>query len=302
MQWRFTQVSCLVVACVVGHPVTQAQHAASPITPVAQATLGCPPPILFHNNQTANPELVIADLAFEGNPQMAMADQNQIMSALQQRRYSGDLDGVTSELQERVRQAWQERGYFKVQVHGNARILTRAPLENRIAVAFQVDEGQQYRLREITFKNNRALSNVQALRDLFDIKDGDMFNVAQVSKSLERLTDAYGQIGYVNFSSIPDTRIDEDGRTISLDVDLDEGKQFYVSSINVTGLDEHGPRDIMKEFLLKPGDVYNQRLLELSTKRLSAPESGMWARCQVQQDETAAAVAITISFLRCSAQ
>ncbi len=105
-------------------------------------------------------------------------------------------------------------------------ILTSRPLESRIAVSLQVHEGQQYRLGGITFKNNRAIRSEQVLRSLFAIKDGDVFNVAQVSEGLEKLNAAYRQFGYINFTSVPDTRFNEEDQTISLDVDLDEGKQF----------------------------------------------------------------------------
>ena len=38
-----------------------------------------------------------------------------------------------------------------------------------------IEEGDQYTLGEITFKNNKAVSNTKALRSLFPIKDGDIF-------------------------------------------------------------------------------------------------------------------------------
>lgn len=299
MRRRLPQGVCLAVACVaVCHPLTQAQLAASEM-PVAQAVLQCPPPVIFKHD---GPRIVIADLIFEGSVRMAIPDQDQIAASLKQRSYSGDADGVASDLEERVRRAWQEHGYFKVQVRGHTTILTSSPLENRIAVSFQVDEGQQYLLSGIAFKNNRAIPSEQLLRSLFAIKDGDLFNVAQVSKGLEKLSAFYGQFGYINFTSVPDTRINEESQTISLDVALDEGKQFYVSSIDAIGLDEHSSQDVMKDFLLKPGDVYNQRLLGLSTKHLSTPQPGMLAELQFDQNEAAGTVAITISFRHCSAK
>jgi outer membrane protein insertion porin family len=268
--------------------------------PVAQAALQCPPPVRFPNDQITLPKVVIADLNFEGSVGMGIPEQNQITASLKQRSYSGDPDGVASDLEERVRRAWQEHGYFKVQVRGNVTILTSSPLESRIAVTFQVDEGQQYRLSGITFENNRAISNEQLLRSLFAIKDGDLFNGAPVSKGLEKLKAVYGQFGYINFTPVPNTRVNEEKQTISLDVDLDEGKQFYVNRINAIGFDEHGSQDIVKDFLLKPGDIYNQRLLDLSMEHLSSRQSVTLA--ELDPDETAGTVAITISLRHCSAK
>jgi outer membrane protein assembly factor BamA len=297
---RLPQGVCLVAACILGcHPVTYAQLSDPHEMPVAQAVLQCPPPVRFSDRQIA-PRIVIADLTFEGSTGIAIANRDQIAASLKQRSYPDDRDGVGSDVEEIVRRAWQEHGYFNVRVRGDTTILTSSPLESRVAVTLQVDEGQQYRLSGITFKNNRAISNEQVLRSLFAIQDGDLFNVAEVGKGLENLRALYGQFGYINFTPVPDAQVNDMSQTISLEVDLDEGKQFYVSSINTAGIDERDSQDALKGFLLKPGDIYNQRLLDLSTERLSARRSGVFA--EWQQDETAGTVAITIGSRHCSAK
>jgi hypothetical protein len=47
---------------------------------------------------------------------MASADQDQISTSIIHNQYFGDLDNVTSKVLESVRLAWQEHGYFNVQV------------------------------------------------------------------------------------------------------------------------------------------------------------------------------------------
>jgi outer membrane translocation and assembly module TamA len=295
MRPMFLQSVCLPVVFFVGcHSTTQAQVADSSEMPVVMSGLQCPPRVVFREDQIASPKVVIADLTFEGGVRMAIADRDQIANSLKQSSYSGDLDGVASDLEERVRRAWREHGYFNVQVRGNTAILSSSPLENRIAVTFQVDEGQQYRLSGMTFKRNTAISE-QSLHSLFAINDGDLFNVVQISNGLEKLSAAYGELGYLNATAIPATRINEENQTILLDVDIDEGKQFYVSNINILGLDEYGSQAVMNDFLLKPGDVCNQRLLDSATKRLSALQLGM--RAELLRDERAGTV--TISFRQC---
>jgi outer membrane protein assembly factor BamA len=118
---------------------------------------------------------VRADLIFEGSIQMPRANQEQIAASIKQRSYSGDLDEVTDEVLERVKWEWQDRGYFKVQVQGNSKVLTSNPIAERISITVHVDEGQQYRLSEIAFKNNKAISDVKLLRGFFPIRDGGIF-------------------------------------------------------------------------------------------------------------------------------
>jgi outer membrane protein assembly factor BamA len=80
----------------------------------------------------------------------------------------------------------------------------------------QVDEGQQYRLEDIRFNNSRAISNVDALRSLFPVKDGDIFSREEVAKGLDNLRFAYRQNGYINFTSIPNTQFNDERQIISL--------------------------------------------------------------------------------------
>jgi outer membrane protein insertion porin family len=197
-----------------------------------------------------------------------------------------------------VRRAWQNRGFFEVQVRGGAKLLTSSAASERISVAVQVDEGQQFLLGNITFKNNRGISSVDALRNLFPLKDGDIFSREKIAKGLDNLRFAYRQLGYINSTSVPETRINEESRTISLDVYIDEGKQFYISSINVIGHDA----DVLHDLLLKPGDIYDQRLVDLFLQRYAdflPTDASPDASTHLRLDEQQATVAIAFDFRRC---
>jgi outer membrane protein insertion porin family len=147
-----------------------------------------------------------------------------------------------------------------VQVSGKAKTVASSH-DRRIAIEVRVDEGMQYRLSEIAFKNNEAISDAAGLRGLFPIKDGDIFSREKIAAGLENLRKSYGELGYLNFTAVPNTVFDDTRGMISLEIDVDEGKQFYVSSINIVGLDEHTRREILKDFPV--GHVYNPRLFRL---------------------------------------
>ena len=56
-----------------------------------------------------------------------------------------------------------------------------------------------------------------------------------MAKGLENLRKAYGELGDINFSAVPEQSIDEEKKTVSLEIDVDEGKQFSVRRIEFTG-------------------------------------------------------------------
>jgi len=87
--------------------------------------------------------------------------------------------------------------------------------------------------------------------------------------SLEQLRKAYGELGYINFVGTPVPRIDEAKKLIYLDIDIDEGKPFYVSRIEFQGNSITRDKVIRRELLLEEGQVYNSRLWDLSILRLN---------------------------------
>jgi outer membrane protein insertion porin family len=183
---------------------------------------------------------------------------------------------------ERVRQAYRDKGYYnaaieepKTQIRdqGGLNWFTFRPSKGkRIDILMPVEEGARYRLGTITFSGNKAVNNVRALRGTFAVKDGEWFNATMIGKGLENLKKAYGQLGYINFGAIPKPVFDDVKKTVSLNVDIDEGKPFYVSRIEFQGNTITRDKVIRRELMLDEGNVYNSQLWEYSLLRLNQLE------------------------------
>jgi outer membrane protein insertion porin family len=182
---------------------------------------------------------------------------------------------------ERVRAEYQNRGYFKVlvddpktEIHDTGRTGLHIPwiqpgLGKSVDITLPIEEGERYRLGTIIFKNNKAISNQAALRSLFPMKDGDIFSREKVATGLKNLTKAYGEAGFINFTPVPDTKFDDEKKTIDLTIDVDEGKQFYVRRIEFQGNTTTRDKVIRREVALEEGQIYNSRYWELSLLRLN---------------------------------
>ncbi len=196
---------------------------------------------------------------------------------------------------ERVRQAFRDKGYYntaieepKTQIRdeGGLNWFTFRPRKGkRIDILMPIEEGARYRLGTITFSGNKAVSNVKALRATFAVKDGDFFNATLIAKGLENLKKAYGQLGYINFGAIPKPVFDEQKKTVSLNIDIDEGKPFYVARIEFEGNRITRDKVIRRELMLGEGQVYNSQLWEYSLLRLNQLE--YFEPLKVDQDSTA---------------
>ncbi len=238
------------------------------------------------------PKVKVGKIHFEGNKHISSRTLKHAMKNLRpigvphsiflESLFTKTYDGSKLEEDtEHVRNEFQNRGYYKVivqdpdvKIHDTGHTGFHLPLLQHgpgksADINIPIEEGEQYRLASITFKNNKAVPNTQALRAQFPIKDGDIFSREKIAKGLENLRKAYGTQGYINFTSIPTPTFDEDKKTITLDIDVDEGKQFFVRRIEFSGNTTTRDKVIRREIALEEGQQYNQQLWEFSILRLN---------------------------------
>jgi outer membrane protein insertion porin family len=237
------------------------------------------------------PKVKVGKIKFEGNKAIRSRDLQSAMKNLKpigiphsiflENLFPRTYDSTKlSEDAERVRYFYQTKGYFKAlvgdpktQIHDTNGVKWYFPFKSSpgkaVDITIPVEEGQRYKLKEITFSGNKAVTNTKALRGMFKIKDGDVFDTEAIRKGLEALRKAYAALGYINFTPVPNTEADDEKRTISLRIDLDEGKQFYVRRIEFQGNTTTRDKVIRRELALEEGQIYNGNLWELSLLRLN---------------------------------
>lgn len=204
---------------------------------------------------------VIREVQFVTMGLSSFAEQNQIAASLVGLCFA---ENKKDDLEERIRFGFQHLGFFRVRTLALKIEAPDSANPPTVSVIAHVDEGARYRLKSITFTGNKAISNLTALRSQFPIADGEIFDRETVSKGLEDLRYAYAQLGYMNFSAVPETQIDEDSKLISLNIDCDEGRQFVIKSFTVKGADQQTEAALRGFWpaMLEPGQVYNARLIK----------------------------------------
>ncbi len=237
------------------------------------------------------PTVKVGKIAFEGNYNLsdrilrnAMVNSKPVgipHSIILENLFARTFDASKlDEDTERVRQAYRERGYFMAETsdptthvrdEGGLNWFTLRPSTGkRIDILMPVDEGDRYRLGGINFTGvDPRQWNLKALRATFAEKDGDWFNATLFSKGLEALRKAFGAQGYINMVAAPVPRRDDAKKLVYLDIDITEGKRFYVSRIEFTGNTVTRDKVIRRELLLEEGQVYSQQRWDLSILRLN---------------------------------
>src|SRR5580704_5253498 len=175
-------------------------------------------------------------------------------------RLSGEFVGScynddSEEMQERLRAAFQEHGYFAVEV----KHLTFKPSDplgapKPVAVEAEVVEGPKYRLAKITFLENHALS-IKALSAEFPLKPGDVFERGKVASGLESLRKLYTSKGFLDVTSIPATEPSSNG-TITLTVTVIEGPHYHMGKLEIVAGKETAAR-LRAEWKMAEGSAYD---------------------------------------------
>jgi hypothetical protein len=234
----------------------------------------------------------LQDVRFKGDTRLDGVDLKKCAGDLKSRVYVGThwTDYFVGTVETKC---LLEKGYFKSAVTASTLQLPDKTSTHQFAVTFDIDAGPRYRLGNITFKGNYAMSDPNALRDLFPLKDGSILDRMAIAKGLENLRYAYGELGYINFTPVPSATFNDEKKLAFFEIDMDEGKKFYVSSIDILGADPQ----VLNDLPLTKGQVYNARFVNLFLrKHLPGADVNDPRLQQRSLDERNGTVAITFDF------
>jgi outer membrane protein insertion porin family len=140
-------------------------------------------------------------------------------------------------------------------------------------ITIPIEEGSQYKLGKLFIRSSdpeKGLFFKQAyLKEVFPLKQGDIFDAGKVRDSFKNYTKLYGAWGFVDFTATPQFDINEKSKVINLTLVFDEEKQYYVRRIDFSGNTTTRDKVIRRELLINEGDLFNSHLWELSLLRLN---------------------------------
>jgi hypothetical protein len=193
---------------------------------LASAALGQSRPAESANNIHINKLVIVSN-------SLPDADRQQIIRNFEHKTYFQDETG------ERIRQALQDMGYFKAMVdEPKVSFPAHAEKSGLATVTVTAEPGTQYRLGEIRFEKATVFSTAQ-VRDVFSLRDGELFNRNDFIKGLENMRKLYETKGFVNFVATPVPMFDESRRTIDMVFTIDEGRPFNFGQLLLEGVEPH---------------------------------------------------------------
>jgi outer membrane protein insertion porin family len=172
---------------------------------------------------------------------------------------------------------YQEHGYMLVQVGQPLTRIFEGPrgsipfvrkTKEQFYIEIPVDAGDQYRIGKLELQNC-GVFDCSRMVSAFGLKQGDVVNYKRIKDTLEQFKKLYGNLGYINWSYIPERNINPDKKTMDLVFDFQPDKQFYVNRINFFGNTKTRDKVIRREFYLEEGKIFSSSALENSVLKLN---------------------------------
>ena len=118
-----------------------------------------------------------------------------------------------------------------------ADVLNETAVLRTVAVTLRIREGEQYRLKKITFEKNMLFPEAQ-LEQAFPIKDGEIASEDKIREGERTLRDLYATKGYMQPTPDFSTILNDGAHTLSPHVAMQEGPQFTVNGLTLEGKQE----------------------------------------------------------------
>jgi outer membrane protein insertion porin family len=234
---------------------------------------------------TEGPKLIVKKIVFNGNDSVLSKDLRAVMKTnpldiLTFFNKSGRL--TPSQVEEdraAIRTLYQNRGFADVDV---SQIETQPLEKGGVELVVNITEGTQYRV------NNIAIDGVNIVpagevSSLLKMNAGQLFTPKGMSEDIKAMRDFYGSRGYVDMTIAPEVLPAGPG-AVNLTYRLEEGVQSYINLVNIQGNTRTQDRVIRRELAVKPGEVYDTTLVDVSKKRLE--NLNYFSRVETQPTDT----------------
>ncbi len=130
-----------------------------------------------------------------------------------------------------------------------------------------ITEGEQYRIGAIGFKGDLLDPTADLEKKLKSIP-GEVFNRSLLRSDIGTLTDVYGDKGYAFATINPQTRLDNDKKTVDMTFDMEKGELVSIERINIAGNPKTRDKVIRREMRLTEGGLYSSTGLKRSKQNL----------------------------------
>lgn len=155
-------------------------------------------------------------------------------------------------------------GYLDVKI---GRRLAWNEEKDGVKVTFVVDEGPQYKVRDVRFAGNRIHTQEQLSKNLL-LTSGSTFDQRTLNGDTTKVRDVYGREGYVYTAVHTDVRYLDEPGMVDLVYHIQEDVPHKIGEVRIEGNETTKSRVIRSYTELAPGDIADTTKLKRSEQAL----------------------------------
>lgn len=183
---------------------------------------------------------------------------------------------------------YRDRGYIDVRVDSR---IDLSPDNTEAKVTFVFAEGVPYTLGKVqaTTLEGKPLKVFapEQIAAIMELKTGDVYSYDKLKKSVKAVQDAYGMMGYLDVQVRHSPVRTPDNTQVDLLLEIDEGAQYSVDVITVSGNFLTRDKVIRGPLRLSPGRLFDATELERGKDRLDRMRLFNDTRITVQKEDPA---------------
>ena len=139
--------------------------------------------------------------------------------------------------------------------------------KRRLGIEVPVDEGQRFKLGEISIEGNERFTDEAMLR-LFQRPRGGWLRSGAIDEGLEKVRELYRNFGHL-FSEVDSELRERDGNVADLLIHVTENDQYRVSRLEFEGNSRTRDKVLRREFRVQEGTVLNMGAVKSSLFKIN---------------------------------
>ncbi|HKS81227.1 MAG TPA: POTRA domain-containing protein [Candidatus Acidoferrales bacterium] len=165
---------------------------------------------------------------------------------------------------EQVRPEYISHGYLRVKF--DTPVTSFPPgldkmRSNKVNVLVPVDYGLPYKWNGVKWAGNGAISSADL--DMLNIlMPGSVANGMEIAALWERVKTTYENQGFLDMTIQPAPQFDDANKLVTFTAAIQEGSQYHMGKLEVSGLSLEGERRIRAAWTIAPGAIFNESLYD----------------------------------------
>lgn len=216
-------------------------------------------------------KILIKEIRFDGNKALTGSKLKGVMET-KEKWFMSWLTGAGTYKEEVLKNDslllsdyYLNNGYVNIKV--GEPVVKLNETKTALDVSIGITEGEQYRVGAIGFKGE-LLDPEADLRKKLKSEPGEVFNRSILRSDIGVLTDVYGDKGYAFATINPQTRLDNEKKTVDMTFDIEKGELVSIERINIAGNPKTRDKVIRREVRITESELYSATGMKRSKQNL----------------------------------